>query len=218
MKDDIYRNCAAAILAGGESLRMGEDKAYLAWEGKTFLEHIAGELGTFPVLFVSLGAEGDSAEGPEGQIQEGQIPSGQVPAGQVPEGWVPVRDRYAGAGPMAGIAAVLEESPLPWVFVVSCDMPRMNPSVAEALWEKVSEGTDLVVPHAPDGRRHMTCALWNRSALPHLLRRLAEGDFRLYTLCGELHTACVPVNDRIAAAVENVNTPEAYRRLKGTGD
>ena len=226
MKDELYRNCAAAILAGGKSLRMGEDKAGLTWEGKTFLERIAGELGNFPARFVSLGAEQDSSEGqvrqmPEGQTPEGQVrqtPEGQMPEEQVPEGWTVIRDRYADAGPMAGIGAVLEASPFPWVFVVSCDMPRVNPAVAEYLWEYAAEGTDLVVPAAEDGRRHMTCALWNRSALPVIRRRLREGDSRLYTLCGELQTVSVPVNEKIARAVENINTPKAYLRLKGTGE
>lgn len=200
MRDDIYRNCAAAILAGGKSLRMGEDKARLIWEGKTFLERIAGELGNFPARFVSLGAERDS-------LKE-----------SVPEGWTVIRDRYEDAGPMAGIGAVLEASPFPWVFVVSCDMPRVNAAAAEYLWEYAAEGTDLVVPAAEDGRRHMTCALWNRSALPLIRRRLEAGDGRLYTLCGELQTVSVPVNEKIAQAVENINTPKAYLRLKGTGE
>ena len=213
MKNELYRNCAAAILAGGKSLRMGEDKAGLTWEGKTFLERIAGELGNFPARFVSLGAEQDSSEG-----QVRQMPEGQTPEEQVPEGWTVIRDRYADAGPMAGIGAVLEASPFPWVFVVSCDMPRVNPAVAEYLWEYAAEGTDLVVPAAEDGRRHMTCALWNRSALPLIRRRLREGDSRLYTLCGEMQTVSVPVNEKIAQAVENINTPMAYLRLKGTGE
>ena len=138
MKDELYRNCAAAILAGGKSLRMGEDKAGLTWEGKTFLERIAGELGNFPARFVSLGAEQDSSEGQVRQTQEGQMPEEQVP-----EGWTVIRDRYEDAGPMAGIGAVLEASPFPWVFVVSCDMPRINSAVAEYLWEHASESTDL---------------------------------------------------------------------------
>lgn len=200
MRDDIYRNCAAVVLAGGKSLRMGEDKAGLIWEGKTFLERIAGELGNFRARFVSLGAEQDF-------LKE-----------SVPEGWTVIRDRYEDAGPMAGIGAVLEASPFPWVFVVSCDMPRVNAAVAEYLWEYAAEGTDLVVPAAEDGRRHMTCALWNRSALPLIRRRLEAGDGRLYTLCGELQTVSVPVNEKIAQAVENINTPKAYLKLKGTGE
>jgi molybdopterin-guanine dinucleotide biosynthesis protein A len=202
---------------------MGEDKAGLTWEGKTFLERIAGELGNFRARFVSLGAEVDSFKGPvpEGLIPEGRVrqtQEGQMPEEQVPEGWTVIRDRYADAGPMAGIGAVLEASPFPWVFVVSCDMPRINSAVAEYLWEHASEGTDLVVPAAEDGRRHMTCALWNRSTLPVIRRRLREGDSRLYTLCGEMQTVSVPVNEKIAQAVENINTPMAYLRLKGTGE
>ena len=196
---------AAAILAGGESRRMGADKAELLWGGETFLALIAGKLNAFPDRMVATGKR----------------------ERLIPEGWRPVPDVFRDCGPIGGIHAVLRESRIPWVFVVSCDVPRVTEELASFLWEgglrenrdralpEDMREPDLAVPVTADGRRHMTCALWNRSALPKLEIRLRQGDYRLYTLCGELKTYEFPVEGYLAEMLEDINTEEEYRRLTG---
>ena len=40
-------NQTIAILMGGESRRMGRDKAFVEWKGKTLLEHLYQELFSY---------------------------------------------------------------------------------------------------------------------------------------------------------------------------
>lgn len=86
------------VLAGGQSRRMGEDKALLNWEGKTLLEHatqLLQEVGCDEV-FVSRNAPHC------------------------------IKDIYPGKGPVAGIHACLAASESFEALVIPVDMPLLT--------------------------------------------------------------------------------------------
>ena len=94
----------AAILAGGQSSRMGRDKALLPFNGAPLIAHIAQVLAPiFPeIIVVTANAHiADAAD---------------LPA---------VADSFAGRGPLGGIHAALSHFEAP-TFVVACDMPYLN--------------------------------------------------------------------------------------------
>ena len=51
----------AAVLAGGKSSRMGQNKVLLEYENVRFLDRICKELGGFEELLVSVAEKGDYA-------------------------------------------------------------------------------------------------------------------------------------------------------------
>ena len=214
----MNKDVCAVILAGGKSSRMGRDKASLTLGHKTFLQRIAAELEAcgFQEKYVSLG-------------------TGEKTEIRIPGGWTVLRDRYRDCGPLGGIHAALSACRAEWALFVSCDTPLYRRELAERLISKIpgteteteqedqeySAGTRLLVPVTPDGRWHMTCALWRKSLLPEVEAQLKSGNHRLRGVCfkdGELSpgTVLVPLEGERAAfaeMLENINTEEDYRRM-----
>ena len=223
----------AVILAGGKSSRMGRDKASLTLGNETFLQRIAAELDAcgFQEKYVSLGSGSRYGMHEE----ENSTGTGEKTEIHIPVGWTAVRDRYRDCGPLGGIHAALSACRAEWALFVSCDTPLYRRELAELLISKIpgteteteqedqeySAGTRLLVPVTPDGRWHMTCALWRRTLLPEVEAQLKSGDYRLRKLClkdggPSPGTVLVPLEGERAAfaeMLENINTEEDYRRM-----
>ena len=214
---EMSKDVCAVILAGGKSSRMGRDKASLTLGHETFLQRIAAELDAcgFQEKYVSLGA---------GTAEKTEI--------RIPGGWTAVRDRYGDCGPLGGIHAALSACRAEWALFVSCDTPLYRKELAELLISKIPglseipgtsevSGTQLVIPVTPDGRWHMTCALWRRTLLPEVEAQLISGDYRLRKLClkdggPSPGTVLVHLEGEQAAFAEmlnNINTEEDYRQM-----
>ena len=211
----MNKDVCAVILAGGKSSRMGRDKASLTLGNETFLQRIAAELDAcgFQEKYVSLG-------------------TGEKTEIHIPVGWTAVRDRYRDCGPLGGIHAALSACRAEWALFVSCDTPLYRKELAELLISKIPglseipgtsevSGTQLVIPVTPDGRWHMTCALWRRTLLPEVEAQLKSGDYRLRKLClkdggPSPGTVLVRLEGEQAAFAEmlnNINTEEDYRQM-----
>lgn len=106
----MIKGCTAIILAGGDSQRMGSDKANLLLGGQTLLQRVIGTMQQlFPHAIVSV-----------------RQPRPEIDLPQVCD------DRLY-AGPLAGLAAGLGQVTTPWAFVVACDMPYLEPAMVELL-------------------------------------------------------------------------------------
>jgi len=106
----MITDCTALILAGGDSRRMGQDKAALVLNGKALLQSVTATMQeVFPKVIVSVRQVRDGLEVPQ------------------------VCDTQVDSGPLAGLAAGIESVATPWIFAVACDMPFINPAVIEYL-------------------------------------------------------------------------------------
>jgi len=158
---------AAALFAGGRSTRMGEDKATLAWRGRTLLERQLDTLRALrPArLFLS--------------VREA------VPA---PDDVTVVPDPpQIDCGPLGGLLATLERcevAGLPRLLVLAVDMPRMTADRLRLLLDQ-SEGMGAI-PELEGGRLEPLAALWPTSLLPEVRAHLAGPDSSFHRLarCG----------------------------------
>jgi len=108
------------ILAGGESRRMGRDKALLLRDGKSQLEYVAALLtATVDQVFVSVRKE-----------QHGEPERSRFNT---------IADRYDGIGPVAGILSAMDEYPDADWLVVACDLPNIDAATLGYLLEKRSD-------------------------------------------------------------------------------
>ena len=184
----------AVILAGGESRRMGTDKAALTLDGQRFLDRIAGELSGYPERLVSV-RRGDCAP--------------------TCPGFTAVADWFPSCGPLGGLHAALSVCRSDYLLAVACDMPLFRREAGEFLALFLSPAVDACVPVDRRGRVHPLCAVYGKSALPVLEAQLRAGDYRLTAALDRLRVKYVPLGHSAYGdeTVTNVNTRAEYLAL-----
>jgi molybdopterin-guanine dinucleotide biosynthesis protein A len=144
------------ILAGGQSLRMGQDKATLVFDGEPLLARVARLLGH--ACDEILVASGDGT---------------RLEAFGLPQ----VADVVPDAGPLGGLVAGLERATNPLVAAVAVDMPFVSAPLLRAL-AHLWTVEDAIVPVTDRGPEPLH-AVYARAAAVPLRRRLDDGVFAL---------------------------------------
>lgn len=147
-----------AVLIGGESRRMGRDKALIDVGGTTLPAIVAGRLrdaGADEVL--AVGGVDDRVDA---------APSGTR--------WVP--DGWPGRGPVGGVASAMGAARTEVVAVVACDLPALDVSTLGRLADSVSgdESVDVAVARSRHGRQPLVAA-WAVRLRPILETALDAG-------------------------------------------
>jgi len=174
------------VLAGGQSTRMGRDKALLPYRGTALLEHVAR---TVLAAAGSVTVIGDPQ-------RYGRF------------GLPVVADRIPGCGPLGGISTALSITSTDWNLIVACDMPAISEAALRALIHRAAGSTrNCVAAAGPDGQPEPLCAVYHRRYLPVLECALREKRFKMRDLLLELAAEPWAVD---AAALANVNTPAEW--------
>ena len=123
----------------------------------------------------------------------------------------------AGAGPLAGLEAVLSAAVCDALVCVPCDLPNLTADVPRLLAERFSPELDALVLADSGGRLHPLCGVYHRRALPAIRRQLEQGEWRVLDLLPHLRWARLSgvVPDRV---LYNLNTPEDLLRLSNAAD
>jgi len=196
-----------AILAGGDSRRMGKDKALLQYDGRSLLEIIRDSLQPHcgEILVVSR--------------TEKLTSLAEVPGVRL------VTDESTQRGPLVGIQAALRRAKGDRVLVVGCDMPAVNSAVLELLLMQADKW-DAVVPLI-DGHYEPLLACYHRRCLaaidqvlenardetrPRSVRAIPSffDSVRLKALSEEEIQAVDPG----LTSLRNINTPEQWRQFR----
>lgn len=146
-------NFSAVILAGGQSRRMGTDKAWLKHDGKTLLERqiaLVQSLGAFEV-FVSGRPDTDYSR----------------------FGLPVLRDRMGDSGPLGGIERALESAAQPLLLVLAVDMAEMTMAILRELATRCEPRG--IVPRV-NGRVEPLAAVYPKTAWPDALTLLTRGS------------------------------------------
>ena len=183
------------LLAGGESRRMGTDKAALEFDGEPLAARVARVLAE--ACDEVLVASGDGTR-----------------LDRLDLGFPQVADATPGAGPLGGIVAGLERARHPLVAVVAVDMPNASAPLLRLLAEAWS-GEDAVVPISPRGPEPLH-AVYARTAAPTCRRRLEGPDRSVVGALGELSVRYVGEDEWRTADpggrfALNLNTPLGRR-------
>jgi molybdenum cofactor guanylyltransferase len=182
---------ALIVLAGGQSRRMGRDKARLPAGTTTLVERIIVRLSPM--------------------VDEVIVAGGSFPD---LDGVRVVADDRPGAGPLTGIAAGLRALPGEVGWVVACDLPDVDPRVGELLFGLAAD-VDAVVPR-PKTRPEALCAVYRRRLVPRIEGLLAAGEHRVTALLGQSNVRYVEAAvlrgvDPELRSFRNLNTPPEYR-------
>ncbi len=196
-------DCTAALLCGGKSRRMGFDKARLQdGRGGFLIAQNAEKLGEVFAATALVAAQGQNLAGLPG------TPHCTL--------W---RDCYPETGPLGGVCTALQLAKTPWVFVLACDMPQPDMTLARILYAE-KDGAQVVL-FRREGRLEPLFAFYHQSCLPVFQSQLAAGQLRLR---GGFHKLRVRVLELPSpqqgqpGAFLNLNTPRdvaAWRESTG---
>ena len=189
-------NVTGVILAGGQSSRMGSNKALLPFQGGRFIEAIFRQFSElFPeVLLVTNNPE-----------QYTFLPCRKV------------ADLYPGLGALAGLHAGLYHAANPHIFAVACDMPWLNSSLIR-LQAALRHDCDVVIPQGENGLEPLH-ALYGKQCLRPMEEALSNNRRRIVSFFPQVRVHQV-AKEQIAAidpdfdSFRNVNTPEDYFQLR----
>lgn len=187
------------ILAGGQSRRMGFNKAEAEMHGESMLIRMIDKLKELtPNILVS-----------NGSVSYPNIP------------WVQIPDEYPNCGPIGGIYSVLKASNTSLNLVVSCDIPLVSISLLKYMVTSAAE-SDAQITVAVDHNEqiHMTCAVYRKDVLPFLENQIHIHAFKMKDLLDLVSVKYIKISKEHPLyhehAFMNVNSPsnlEEARKL-----
>lgn len=178
------------VLAGGQSRRMGYNKADAEMHGESMLIRMIDKLkGITSVIVVSSGV-----------------------ASYPNISWPQIPDEHPQCGPMGGIYSVLKASSASLHLVVSCDMPLVSISLLEHIVGLAAQSDSLItVPIDENGEPQMMCAVYHKDLLPILVQQIDAQAYKMKSLLDLVSVQYVqiagedPLYDE--HAFMNVNSP-----------
>ena len=184
---------AAYILAGGQSSRMGRDKAMLAPGGIPLLLRTAALVAPLagPPIIV----------GP--------------PTRYSALGYNVIPDDASGIGPLGGIATALRHSTQPWNLILGCDLPFITSRWLDYLIGRAVESSaDAVIPQSAAGAEPL-CAVYRKTCVTPVLTAIAAGVRKVTDAFAGLIIESVPPQewkpfDESGQLFKNMNTPEDF--------
>ena len=176
------------VLAGGQSRRMGRDKALLLRDGQSQLAYIVDLLSQVTDrVFVS--ARSDQRD----EAQRSQFEQ--------------IIDRYDDIGPIAGILSAMAEYPEVDWLIVACDLPNIDePTLRFLLDNRSLEQPFTAFKSTHDGLPEPMCALY-RTGSHAIVRRFVDDGIvcpRKILIRSDTHILEQP-NPR---SLDNINTPD----------
>jgi molybdopterin-guanine dinucleotide biosynthesis protein A len=191
------RVISAILLAGGQSSRMGPDKALLHWHGRTLIEHLVAQMKELSDdVLVITGLE----------IRYDDLLD------------VPIfADEIKDCGPMGGLYTGLKRARYDYSLAVACDMPLVSRALMELLSHEIDGKAWAIVPEV-QGHRVPTLAIYHKKCLPVIESFLAEGRTSLQALLETVPVKVMPESrlrkvDATLQCFTNLNRPEDLTKL-----
>ena len=129
------------------------------------------------------------------------------------EGVLMVEDRYPGRGPLAGMHAGLLAVRGARAWVVGCDLPDVEPRLAELLG-RLADGYDAAVPRI-GSEAEGVCAVYDPALAPRIEAMLDAGGRSVKIFLADCRVRWVSADevrrvDPELRSFRNINTPDEY--------
>jgi len=205
-KEKKYSDTAGIILAGGQSRRMGTDKALLKIGNSSVIERVVSALQPC-VSQLCVAATTDRS------YDFLQLPIAE--------------DSFPGQGPLSGLYAGMSSLDAQWYVLSACDLPFASTRLLEIMLERVhiraqeDEPVQVILP-THEGRHHPLYAVYHRSVYASLETALRSGQLRVMDWLHQHTVAELPLaellterseshNDLSPWCLHNMNDPAAYQ-------
>lgn len=180
------------ILAGGESSRMGKDKAQINYHGMPQIEYLKHQFNLLGLdTFISCKSS------------------------QYPEEEKKIEDKMEGLGPFGAILSALEaDSQVAWL-VVACDLPYIQADdLAELLNNRNPETIATAYLNRETNFPDPLCAIWEPTSYQRMQHFLSKRYFSPRAVL--INSNCQILEPRDAAILRNINTPEDRLHIEQT--
>ena len=183
-------------MAGGMSRRMGQDKAWIPFEGRPIIARVIEVLREVADEVLIVANDARYAE----------------------LGLRLVPDRFPQGGALGGIATGVGAAAYERVLVAACDMPFLRADVWRTLIAR-ADGADAAVPRI-GGEFETLHAVYTKACLPAMEQALAAGRMRVISFFPDVRVRAVGEAELRAVdpelrAFTNVNTPEELAAAAG---
>lgn len=182
------------ILAGGQSSRMGTNKALLDINGKRVIERVVEELQSTVNNIIIV----------TNSFEEYEF-----------LGFPLVEDEWKGMGPLAGIHAGLTASQTNKNLIVACDMPFISSSLGMLLLSQL-EHYQGVVPEIA-GQLHPLFAAYRKEVKEEVKKSLEQDQRRIRSFFSQIHVKIMNERELASNGFEvqeasffNMNNPNEY--------
>ena len=187
------------INAGGESLRMGENKALKLFAGQPLIARMVARV--------------------EPIAQELLITTNQPQAFEF-LGIPLVADKLPGKGALSGLYTAVAAAHHPLVAVLACDMPFINPGLLVAQLEiALAERADVVIPWSSQGMEPLHAIYRQSTCLPAIEAALRADQRKMVSWFSSVKVREMQV-DEVAPfdpqfhSFINVNTPQEFQQAE----
>ena len=183
------------IQAGGESSRMGEDKALKTFLGRPMIQRVIERLSP---------------------IADEVIVTTNRPEDYAFLNLPLFADLKPGRGALGGLYTAIASAAYPFVGVVACDMPFASATLLEAASRLlIEEEVDVVIPRSEEGYEPLH-AVYRRATCLHAIESAIEADqWRVIAWFPQVKVHLLTADevkryDLLGLAFWNVNTPEEF--------
>jgi len=189
---------SAVILAGGQSRRLGRDKASLLLDGQPLLTRT---VHTLSVLSDDLIVVTNRPE----QYDDWDLPARFVP------------DERRGVGALMGVYSGLKAARHPRALALACDMPFLNPDLLRHMLSRTND-CDVTIPRLGEFLEPLH-AIYRKTCLPALAALLEQNRRQIIAFFPQVR-ACHLEKDEIERfdplhlSFVNVNTPENWTQVQ----
>ena len=189
---------SAIVLAGGQSSRLGRDKASIVVAGATLLQHVLNRVSGLASEVIVVTRPGQ------------ELPSIASPPRSV-------EDSLPGKGPLAGLYTGLTAATSFPAIAVAGDMPLLQPPLLQELLDLALE-FDAVVPRR-QGLPEPLCAVYNAACIEAIRSCIERDDLKMANFLGDVRTRYVGEDewqrvDPNGLSFFNLNTPEDLARAE----
>jgi molybdopterin-guanine dinucleotide biosynthesis protein A len=184
-----------AILAGGGSERMGQDKALKPFLGRPLIQRVRERLAG---------------------LAEEMIVSTNQPEKYVFLGLPLYFDVIPNRGALGGLYSALSAVHSPCMAAVACDMPFASLPLFEYERDLMDrENVDAVIPRGPHGTEPLHAIYRCETCLPAIRSALDAGEWKLISWFSKIKVRYIPPAkiaemDPLGLAFWNLNTPEEF--------
>lgn len=188
---------SGAILAGGQSTRMGENKAFVSVGGMPIIERVIAQVHPL--------------------VSELKVIT-NTPEAYEHLGLPLHRDILPGKASLGGLYTAIETAAADYTLVVSCDQPFLNPDLLRYLID-LRQGYDVVVPLNDEDYPQSMHAIYGKACAVPIRQRLEADRLKVIGFfpdvkVREVRPEEIDHYDPQRWSFINVNTPEDLARAR----